>query len=80
MKEEFEDTKGVIRIRKSKTERQQTQWPEVQTNKYSPQLFLFSNYVVFYSTVLYKRHFTFILYNKSFILDVLQMMVLSILI
>ena len=31
--EEFEDTKGVIRVRKSKKDRQQTQWPKEKGQK-----------------------------------------------
>jgi hypothetical protein len=33
LKEEFEDTKGVIRIRTSKKNRQTTQWPKERGQK-----------------------------------------------
>jgi hypothetical protein len=33
LKEEFEDTKGVIRIRTSKKDRQTTQWPKERGQK-----------------------------------------------
>jgi hypothetical protein len=50
MKEEFEDTKGVIRIRKSKKDRQHNdqrkrQWDKQRSIKYIPSRPLINDYI-----------------------------------